>query len=53
MNPKRFQINNDISRAETLAAAMYVDPAWYDRGRYSPGSETVTHHFHKLLSIFE
>ena len=31
-----------ISRAKTLPAAMYVDPAWYDRGRYSPDREMET-----------
>jgi hypothetical protein len=31
---------------------MYVDPAWFDRGRYSPARETGTHHFDKLLGQF-
>jgi hypothetical protein len=35
-------INNDISRAKTLPAATYLDPAWYDRGRYLPGIEMET-----------
>jgi hypothetical protein len=52
MNSKPFQINNDISRSETLPAAVYVDPAWCDRGRDSPGRETGTHHFHKLPAQF-
>ena len=52
MNRKPFQINNDISRAETLPAAMYVDPVWCDRGRYSAGSEPGTDRFHKLLPQF-
>ena len=52
MNPKPFQINTDIARAKTLPGAMYVDPAWYDRGRYSAGSESGTDHFHKLLAQF-
>jgi choline monooxygenase len=28
-----FQINDDISRAETLPADVYVDLAWYERAR--------------------
>jgi hypothetical protein len=52
INLKLFQINNDIWRAETLPAAMYVESAWRDRSHYSPERETGMHHFHQLLAQF-
>jgi hypothetical protein len=42
MNPKPFQINGDISRAKTLPAAMYVDPACTIAAAYLPGIEMET-----------
>jgi choline monooxygenase len=33
MSTRTFQINDDIARAETLPAEVYVEPAWYERTR--------------------
>jgi hypothetical protein len=55
VDKQSFQIDNDITRAETLPADVYVDLAWYERAKekiFARLCEIGTHHFHKLLARF-